>query len=167
MHPRRCLVMVAFLACVTLTGLAGGALAGAASVPNPCKVLKVGEVAKVFGSTPAAGTRGAREISSTSCSYAVPAGVGSPAGELIVTITFSSAKTTYAGLRRDQRYTAFTEDRLKGLYAPNPLSVVQVLKKSKMLSIQGVFFDAAAQPPAAVEVRDQLIALAKIGAKRI
>jgi hypothetical protein len=130
-------------------------------------VLKVAEISKVLGATPAPGARGAREISSTSCSYEVPAGAGHPTGELIVTITFSNAKTTYNGLSRDARYTPFTQSGLIGMYAPKPLGVAQVLKSSRMLSIQGVFVDTTTRPVVTVEVKDQLIALAKIAAKRV
>lgn len=165
MHSRRRLVTVAVLACMTLTGLAGATPASAAPVPDPCKVLKVGQISKVFGSAVDAGVRAAREISSSSCSYSVPAGTDTPAGELIVTVTFSNAKTTYASLRRDQRFSPLTQDGFKGLYAPSPLGVVQVLRKSTMLSIQGVFFDAATY--ADVEVKEQLVALAKLGTKRV
>ncbi len=98
MFARRRFVTFALLACAAFTGLPGATPAGAASVPDPCKVLKAADISKVLGATPAAGVRGARTISATSCSYAVPAGTGRPAGELIVTITFSGAKTTYNGL---------------------------------------------------------------------
>ena len=167
MRSRRGLIWVVLLASAMLTGLIGSGPAGAVSIPDPCKVLKVQEISEIFGTVPAAGARGAREISSASCSYSVPASPGRPAGELIVTITFSGAKSTYNGLPRDQRYAPFTQSGVKGLYAPNPLSVVQVLRGSKMLSLQGVFIDTAVRPVVAVEVKDPLIALARIGAKRI
>jgi hypothetical protein len=154
----RTLRRLVLLTAITAVVWPGVLPAGAATTPDPCKVIRTSEIAKTFGSTPEPGVRGAREISSASCSFTVPAANGRPAGELIVTVTFANAKSTYESVGRDRRYTSFSEGGVKGLYAPDPLGVVQVLRKSTMLSIQGVF---------TADVKDELITLAKAGRKRL
>ncbi|MFA5885914.1 MAG: hypothetical protein WDA60_18830 [Acidimicrobiia bacterium] len=169
MRRRPQLIPLLLLACTVGTGLVAAAPARAASVPNPCKVVKFGDIAKVFGAKPAGVTRQAREISSTSCSFQLADTPDDLTGEVIVTVTFANAKTAYNGLDRDARYQPLTAaaDGIDGMYAPLPLSVVHALKGSKMLSVQGYLVDMSAQPPTDAEVQDQLVALAGMGLKRV
>lgn len=163
-------VLAVVLAVASLaSGVGGGQPAGAASVPNPCKVLKSAEIEAAFGVAPSPPSRAAREISSTSCSWTVTNSPDFGTGDVIVTVTFANAKPSYQGLARDARFTTLTKsaDGIDGIYAPNPLSTVNALKGSKMLGVQGVFIDTSVRPVVEVEVKDPLVELARAGVKRI
>ena len=166
MHRRTATALVALTGAVCAL-LVGATPVGAAKTPDACKVFKASEISSVFGVTVANGTKGLSTQINTSCNYDVPAGTGRPQGGFTVTITFLNAKPAYDGLTRFPTYVALNESGVKGVYAPPPLSVLTVLKGSKMLAVQGNFIDSNARPLGYVEVKDKLIQLAKIGIKRV
>ncbi len=164
---RRTVAALVALACAAGISLVGVSPAVAAKAPDPCKVFKTTEISSAFGVTVGAGTKGLTTPVSTQCTYAVPAGTGRPSGSFVVTLMFVGAKIAYDGLPKvSSLYTTLNENGVKGVYAAPPLSVLNVLKGSTMLGVQGTFLNVTGTT-GFVDVKAQLETLAKIGLKRI
>jgi hypothetical protein len=102
---------------------------------------------------------------SASCDFEVTASSDVPDGTFTVHIMSTGAKAGYDGLKKIASYEPVPELG-KALYS-SQTSVVEVLKGDILLGVQGVFIDSAKLPLASTDVKTQLVALAKKGAKRV
>ena len=141
--------------------------AGATKKPDPCKVFKTSEIADAFGGTVGTPTKGLSTAVNATCSFDVGATATRPKGTFHVTVMFIGAKAAYTGLKSNQSSLYQPISGLSNsLYAAPPLSVVNLLKGDILLGVQGIFIDTTSSLRI-LDVKDQLVTLAKIGIKRV
>lgn len=154
-------LVVLVLAAPTLLGATG---AGAASAPNPCKVLTPAQISKVFGGAEvSSGKKGIETAVNTQCTYDVAASADLPEGTLTVIVMFFRGKAAYDGLKDTAGYVP-TTGLSKSIYNEQ-LSVVNTLKGDKLLGMQGLFSDGTL-PITQIDVESQLVELSKLGLKK-
>lgn len=156
----RRLIIVALTATLALGILA--APGGAASGPNPCKVLKKAEIAGALGGTVASGRKGIATAVSTTCEFAVGAAGNRPAGTVSVHVMTIGAKAAFDGLPKiSSDYQPMTE-LPNALYSSNT-GTIDMLVGSKLVGVQGVFLGDDGR----ADVQAQMIQLAKLARRRV
>jgi hypothetical protein len=139
--------------------------AGAATT-NPCKVLKKSEIQKAFGGSVSSGKKGLSTPVSTQCEYQVSADGDRPAGTVIVHVMSKGAKPAYDGLKKVSDAYVPIEGVPNSLYNEK-LHVVNILKGSVLLGVQGGFTITDPLPIHFYDDETQLTDLAQIGVKRV
>jgi hypothetical protein len=150
------------LTVVMLTGLAGSA--GAATT-NPCKILKKSEIQSAFGGTVSSGKKGLTTPVSTQCEYQVTADGDRPDGTVIVHVMTTGAKPAYDGLKKTSLYVPI--DGVPNSLWADKTHVVDILKGSVLLGVQGNFLISDPLPIHFYDAKTQLTQLAQTGAKRV
>ena len=150
---------------VAMTFAALAPPAGAAKVPDPCKVLKASEIQSAFGVAPGPPVKGLTTVASTSCTYALAASGTRPDGTLVVTVMFIGGKPAYDGLKATPQFAPVPEVGKKSLYQEST-GALGTLVGPNYVTVQGVF-RSATPPFTMVDTKPQLIPLAKIAAKRV
>ena len=163
---RRLLLTPFVVLAVAVPAVLGAAPAAvAASAPNPCKVVTTSEISKAFGGAEVSkGKKGLETAASVQCSYAVGATADVPAGDLVVHVMFVNGKAAYDGLKKSSAYVP-TTGLSKSIYNERE-SVVNTLKGNTLLGMQGLFNDGSL-PITFQDVESQLVAISKVGLKRI
>jgi hypothetical protein len=149
---------VALVAFVVALVVGAFAAPGTAATKDPCKVLKKTEIAKAFGASVGNPKKGSGTAVSAECKYAITGGTAGD-GTLIVNVMTIGAGAAYTGLQKVPSY-APVAGYPKSLWAAS-LSVVDVLKGSVLLGVQGGF------PNNTGDIQGQLVGLSKIGVKRV
>ncbi|MFI5046896.1 MAG: hypothetical protein ACHQIG_07510 [Acidimicrobiia bacterium] len=145
--------------------VAWNAPAVAADAPNPCKVVKTSEIAKAFGGADVSkGKKGLTTPVSVQCKYLVGATADLPAGNVIISVMYVGAKPAYDGLKRTAIYVP-TTGLANSIYS-GTLSVVNTLRGSSLLGVQGLFLRTT-PPITNQDVESQLVDLSKVGLKRL
>ena len=133
--------------------------------PNPCTVVKTSEISKAFGGAEVStGKKGLTTPVSVQCKYAVGATADLPEGDVIITVMFGGGKPAYDGLKKSELY-APTTGLSNSIYSEK-LSVVNTLKGSTLLGVQGLFNDGSL-PITYEDVESQLVEVSKAGLKRV
>jgi hypothetical protein len=139
--------------------------AGAAT-KNPCKVLTTGEIQTAFGGTVGAPKKGLSTPVSSQCEYKVAASADRPDGTLVVHVMTIGAKAAYTGLKKQGTIYVPLDGVPNSLYS-DTLHVVNILKGSVMLGVQGSFVISTPLPIHFYDAKTQLTDLAQIGVKRV
>jgi hypothetical protein len=137
----------------------------AAAKPNPCKVLSASEIQTAFGGAVAAGKKVLSTPVSSQCEFQVSASADRPAGSVIVRVMTTGAKAAHDGLKKTDQYVP-VDGVSNGLYA-DKLHVVEALKGSVLLGVQGTFVITDPLPVRFYDARSQLVDLAKQGLGRV
>ncbi len=162
---RRAGVVVGVVALLS-TLFAVGAGPGGAATKNPCKVLTKGEIAKAFGGTVGSAKKGLSTPVSTQCEYKLTASADRPDGTVIVHLMTTGANAAYTGLKKQGTIYVPLDGVPNSLYA-DKLHVVNILKGSVMLGVQGNFIITDPLPIHFFDAKTQLTDLAQIGIKRV
>jgi hypothetical protein len=150
---------------VALVGVCSAAPAGAAT-KDPCKVVTTGEISKAFdGAAVERGVAGLKTAASAQCNYAIAATSTLPAGDLVVIVMYApGGKAAYDGLKTNP-LSSPTTGLTNSIYNSKQ-SVVNTLEGKSLLGMQGLFSDGTL-PVAFRDVQSQLVAISKVGLKRI
>ncbi len=138
--------------------------AGATKTKDPCKTLKTSEIAVAFGDAPvAAGAKDSRSPLPL-CQWTVSASGNLPEGTVSVFLQTTGAKLAYDAHKKETASYEPVEGLKNALYySVGP--AVEVLKGKALLNVQGVFLDPDSID--AVDVKDQLVQLAKKASARV
>jgi hypothetical protein len=136
--------------------------ASAAKAPDPCKLLKASEIQDQFGASVSAPKKGLKTAANVSCTWDVDASAARPDGSVTTTIMFVNGDVAYDGLKKEQGFEPASEFP-KALYQPLT-GALMVLKGKTLVTVQGVFLSTS--PIARMDVKPQLVPLAKIAVKR-
>ena len=142
----------------------GGAPSGAAT-KNPCKVLTKNEIATAFGGTVGNPKKGLSTPVSTQCEYKVGATADRPEGTVIVHVMTTGAKAAYNGLKKTSAYVPI--DGVPNSLYSDKTHVVDILKGSVLLGVQGNFLITDPLPIHFYDAQTQLTDLAEIGIARV
>jgi len=150
--------------------LAAGATALAApavaATKDPCKVLTTSEISDAFdGATVVKGKKGFSTVAIATCNFDVAAGASLPDGTVSITVMTTGAKAAYDGIKKFEGYAPLPE--VSKAVFNEQLSVINTLKGSILLGVQGNFLVTDPLPIHAVDVKAQLIDLTKTGLKRV
>ena len=150
-----------------LLALALGALAmpAGAATTNPCKVLKKSEIQQAFGGTVSKGKKGLSTPVSAQCEFQVGANGDRPAGTVVVHVMTTGAKAAYTGLKKTAAYEPI--DGVPNSLWAEKLDVVNILKGSVLLGVQGGFLITDPLPIHSYDDKTQLTDLAQLGIKRV
>ena len=155
----RRIAFVAFTVCIATLMLGVFAVPGGAATKDPCKVLKKSEVAQAFGATTVGNPKkGLGTAVSAQCAFSITGGAAGD-GTLTVNVMTTGAAAAYKGLPELGDYVPVA-GYPKSLWSAK-LSVVDVLKGSALLGVQGGF------PDNTTDIQSQLVGLSKIGVKRV
>ena len=158
MRVRILLVVVA----VAIGSMVMSAPAGAAKAPDPCKLLKTSEIQEQFGATVAAPKKGLKTAATVTCTWDVEPSATLPDGTVTATIMFVNGDAAYNGLKGESGIEVASE-LPKAIYQPST-GALMVLKGKTLVTVQGVFLRTS--PITKVDVKPQLVPLAKIAVKR-
>jgi hypothetical protein len=160
----RRLVVVSLVALLAAAAVVGTGTASAAT-KNPCKVLSTKDISKVFGGASVSkGEAGLKTAANAQCTFTVAAGSELPEGDVVVIVMFAGAKPAYDGLKTSDGYVPVPELG-KSIYNEQQ-SVIETLKGDVLLGVMGLF-DTGDLPITYLDVESQLVALSKIGLKRV
>jgi hypothetical protein len=162
---RRAGVVVGVVALVSTLFAVGAGPSGAAT-KNPCKVLTKSEIAQAFGGTVGSAKKGLSTPVSAQCEYKLGASADRPDGTVIVHLMTTGANAAYTGLKKQGTLYVPLDGVPKSLYA-DKLHVVNILKGSVMLGVQGNFIITDPLPIHFYDAKTQLTDLAQIGIKRV
>jgi hypothetical protein len=151
---------------LTAASFASGATPAGAATANPCKVLKQSEIQSAFGGTVSTGRKGLSTAVSAQCEYQVGADGDRPAGTVVVHVMTTGAKAAYKGLKKVSDSYAPLEGVPNALWNEK-LRVVNILKGSVLLGVQGGFTITDPLPIHFYDDETQLSDLAQIGVKRV
>ena len=154
-------VMIAMIAMIVL--VLGGSPAGAAKAPDPCKLLKASEIQEELGATVGSPEKGLKTAVTATCTWEVEPSASHPDGTVTATIMFVNGDVAYNGLKNESGYETASEFP-KALYHPST-GALMVLKGKKLVTVQGVFLTSTL-PITKVDVKPQLVPLAKLAVKR-
>lgn len=139
----------------------------AVSKPDPCKLLKPSEIAQQFdGATVAAGKKGLATSVSRDCEFAVDAAGDQSAGEVVVRVTTTGAKATFAGIPKVSTGYAPVPGLANSLWSDST-KALSVLKGAKLVTIQPLFTKAGDTRTGSLDTKVQAVALMKLAQKRL
>jgi hypothetical protein len=128
-------------------------------------VLKKSEIQQAFGGTVSSGKKGVSTPVSAQCEYQLGANADRPAGTVIVHLMTTGAKAAYTGLKKASAYEPI--DGVPNSLWNEKLHVVNILKGSVLLGVQGGFAITDPLPIHFYDDETQLTELAQIGVKRV
>ena len=132
---------------------------------NPCKVIKKSEIQQAFGGTVSTGKKGLSTPVSAQCEFQVGANGDRPAGTVVVHVMTTGAKAAYTGLKKTAAYEPI--DGVPNSRWAEKLDVVNILKGSVLLGVQGSFVITDPLPIHSYDDKTQLTDLAQLGIKRV
>jgi hypothetical protein len=144
-------------------GLVALSSPASAKTTNPCKVLKTSEIEAEFDATVSDPTKGLKTAANASCNWEVDATSSRPSGAMTTTVMFVGGKAAYDGLKDTPGYESVSELG-KAFYDPST-GALNVLDGKNLVVVQGVFLTETL-PIQKVDVKPELISLAKIAVKR-
>ena len=161
---RRAGVIVGLVALAVAT-FGGLATPAGAATTNPCKVLKKSEIQSAFGGTVSTGKKGLSTAVSAQCEYQLSADGDRPEGTVVVHVMTTGGKAAYTGLKKTAAYEPI--DGVPNSLWAEKVHVVNILKGSVLLGVQGNFLITDPLPIHFYDAKTQLVDLAEIGAKRV
>lgn len=144
--------------------LAAGPTSAGSDGPNPCKLLKRGEIERVLEQPTAKGKQGFDTAVSKTCEFAVEPAGGNPDGVVTVYVQTTGAKIAY-----DTNRKLPTAERVAGIpkaYYETNLGALTTLKGDVLLNVQSVFISTEGGI-ASVDRKPETIELAKLARKRV
>jgi hypothetical protein len=157
---------LAGIVALVLAAFGGFAAPAGAATTNPCKVLTKSEIQTAFGGTVGKPKKGLSTPVSSQCEYKVRADADRPDGTVIVHVMTTGAKAAYTGLKKQGTIYVPIDGVPNSLYA-DKLHVVNLLKGSVLLGVQGNFVITTPLPIHFYDAKTQLTDLAQIGVKRV
>jgi hypothetical protein len=140
---------------------------GAASKPNPCKLLKTGEISQQFGgATVAPGTAGFATAITKSCEFEVAESADFPDGSVHVSVMTTGGKVAYDAHKKKPEYGYVPATGMSNALWADKTHALEALKGTALVTVQPVFISAKTLPIQQVDTEAQAVALLKLALKR-
>jgi hypothetical protein len=140
---------------------------GAASKPNPCKLLKTREISQQFGGARVSpGTAGFGTAITKSCEFEVAESADFPDGTVHVSVMTTGAKVSYDAHKKKSEFGYVPATGMSNALWAESTHALEALKGSTLVTVQPLFIRAETLPLQQIDTEAQAVALLKLALKR-